>query len=293
MRVEEMLCLLASAEGKTAGTLTHDEELAIQQASRLPAYKERAILLVRNILKNFSNSYIKKHRTEGGANDEADFRQNIDLIIVEKLSKWEPRKGNLTTFFGPQFDKICQRERNRTSPLFSAYYDDVSYIITRAKEELTSQKKPVTTENVISTIKGSRRGHYSEKAIGWVLSDVPEVVSIDALQHGADDIREPIGYEEEKSEIAHSVWETMRKMSYEDQLILRSEIELFFDFLCDERRKKRKSVRLKELSDALKAKGYIIPEGELRNRRDLCYSRFRALYRGTESPEFIEDKTVS
>ena len=149
---------------------------------------EQSWLTMHSSLRPYEDDFLK--RTFGiytSSREYEDYIQEIFVVIMTDLHRWDPSTGAPTTFFKPRFLKACIAYRNLTSSTFSSsHYDGVYSDIKKATAALEQQGIQNPTPLEIRNYIAVRKKPYSEQTIVNCLEQVKDISSLDNGREVAD-----------------------------------------------------------------------------------------------------------
>lgn len=115
------------------------EALCYAGTSRKKDLCNKACEITYRLLDGLERRIIRKYGIFPGNSSYDDYKAECALTILEHMSGWDMKKGDLTTYFAPLFEKTCMRERMRETGMPSLYYETIRQHIQKARENLAKE----------------------------------------------------------------------------------------------------------------------------------------------------------
>ena len=182
MKREKIIELLSAAGEEKTSDYSKETCDAILEAvkSNDKTLSGLACLTVHQSLRSYEDNILKHFGVFKTSQDYDDYVNELFIVILSDLSKWDPAIGAITTHFKPRFVKACIAYRNSQGSTFSStHYELVYSDIKKAKEALQQEgvtdPTPLELRNQIALTKKT----YSEQTIINCLEQVKDVSSMD------------------------------------------------------------------------------------------------------------------
>ena len=140
--------------------------------------KQKAWMLVYNSMYSYINRMVDRYVVQEQDNRD-EYLNDIFIVIIENLGRWNPKYGNLITFFKPFIMRSCCRTQFKEQTFSSTHYKYVFNNILKAKKELSKKGIYEPDENQIYTVFKSKGLHYSLSAIQKAIKESNQMVSLD------------------------------------------------------------------------------------------------------------------
>ena len=237
--------------------------------------RQEANLFVHDALVKYETSILSKYGILRNSSNYEDYRQEMYIAIHQHLRNWNPEKGQLVTYFAPIFDKVCMKERNKTSPFESRYYEEMANRVKKAKEIMLSYGvKHPTAEQIREVVNATFDSNVGIKTIKKTLEMDVEFAPMDSCAEfsGEDFVDRLINGD---SCFSERVEGTIEQMTGENAAIMRILCEFYKDDIGE------KQLTTRALADKLATYTGIgtYSSADVRNARRCAEREFRSLYK--------------
>jgi len=205
------------------------------RSSNLEA-NQKAWLLVQDGLGNFIAKDIMRYgHVSPGDTRFDDCESEIFITIMENLRKWDPKKGKLTTFFNPYFEKCLLEMRVKEETFTSSYYSAVYWDIGKARVALEARgiKNP-TVREVKDVLELEFNIFRSERTLRETLAQEVDVQSLEGIVEWSGPAAErvlskgtPVGIRHGNTEDDQRVRSAVGKMELYNEILTDILIEFY------------------------------------------------------------------
>lgn len=245
LKKKVILDLLRKAEEQKTSDYDEETVKAVLEAAGSDDYQlnEQAWLTVHQSLRAYEDDFLKKYGIYKTSTDYEDYVNELFIVIMTDLKKWNPSIGALTTHFKPRFTKACVNYRNIQNSTFSStHYELVHADIKKALETLAQRGVYAPSTIEIRNEIASKKKAYSEQTIQNCMEQIKDISSIDANRDISDTaIQDPVMAIIE-SETKDEIMKVIEMLEPQHRLVMEVKYRIYRDGGADNKKMTTKMV---------------------------------------------------